>query len=489
MKRFGVLLLIVMAIPAFGLIVGSFAKYRAEQKYIAWVKQTYGEVMGQAATNGKITLESISEKTELANDDFVQNYNYVRLLRKTSAITILAGIALPFLILVAGWLASLNRRLLLVLFAPGLKVVLLVLFALILSQGTIATYGLFILETSLSGHFHPILIGSIGLGSAVVAISMIVAGFSISKKASIRLSAIRVTRTDEPRLWEFVEGIANTLRSTIPKNIVVGLEPNFFATNAEVTVYPEGTKFSDETLYLSLPFIRIFSINELKAVVGHELGHFRGDDTRFSLKFYPIYVGTSNAIKALASAQQDTGGKGAAGLPAFVMLMFFMERFAIAENKISRYRELQADKAGAEVASSQSLVTSLLKLGAFSSYWPSVKKSMINALNQGKAIINASSLYAETAIDSLDAEVLFSGINSTIPHPIDSHPTIGQRITNLGLSVEELKANYVSPESHESAVSLFDHPVEIEERITDFEHQVILALGQAKLPQEEPAEA
>ena len=486
LKRFALLLLIIMAIPIFGVLVGSFAKARSEGKYFDLIKEKWGEEVAKKATTGEFSLEKVSQKPELANDSFAQNYNYVRLLRDASLTTMVVGISLPLLILFAGLFASIHRRLLLLLFAPGLKLVLVILFGLILAQGAIATFGIFVLETTLANTYHPILIGSIGLAAAVGAISMIVAGFSISKRVSLSIHGIRISREDEPILWAFVADIAKKLGASIPKNIVVGLEPTFFATNADVTVYPQGAKFSGETLYLSLPFIRIFSMGELKAVVGHELGHFRGEDTRYSLKFYPIYSGTQQAIQALMAGTDNSAGSLTI-LPGYVLLMFFMERFALAESKISRFRELKADQAGSEVSSSIALITSLLKMGAFASLWPELRKSMADALNQGKAITNASSLYAESAADSMTPEVLFETIHTSIPHPTDSHPTTAQRISNLGLSLDELKASIVASDANDSAVTLLSNPAELEKEITRFEHQVLLALGVAKLPEDEPS--
>ncbi|MGA2182249.1 MAG: M48 family metalloprotease [Bryobacteraceae bacterium] len=35
-------------------------------------------------------------------------------------------------------------------------------------------------------------------------------------------------------------------------------------------------------MYLSEPFCHILSVRELRAIIGHELGHFQGQDTVFS---------------------------------------------------------------------------------------------------------------------------------------------------------------------------------------------------------------
>lgn len=485
MKRFGLLLLIILAIPAFGLLVGSFAKFQSESKYFDMVKEKWGEEVAKNATVGEFSLEKVSQRSELANDAFVQNYNHVRLLQKGSLATLVIGLFLPLIIFVASLFAALHRRILLLLFAPGLKVVLVILFAVILAQGAIATYGLFVLETTLLNRYHPFLIGGIGLAAAVGALSMIVEGFSISKRVTLNIEGLRLSKEDEPELWEFVSDIAKKLGAKVPKNIVVGFEPNFFVTNADVTVYPDGSKFSEETLYLSLPFVRILSKDELKAVIGHELGHFRGEDTKYSLKFYPIYAGTEKAVQALMS-NFDNGAGSVTILPGYAVLMFFMERFAVAESKISRVRELQADNAATEASSSHALICSLLKLGAFAPLWPSVQKVMAESLNEGKFMINASKLFSESAVDCLDKDTLFNSVNISIPHPTDSHPTISQRMENLGFSVDGFKATYANQGVSDSAIELLSNPEEIEKALTMFELRVLLELGHAKLPQGEP---
>ena len=79
-------------------------------------------------------------------------------------------------------------------------------------------------------------------------------------------------------------------------NIVVGIEPNFYATAADV-VGCGDTTLKGETLYLSLSLMRLFNKSELKAVIGHELGHFSAKDTEYSSKFAPVYRGLGNADK------------------------------------------------------------------------------------------------------------------------------------------------------------------------------------------------
>lgn len=59
--------------------------------------------------------------------------------------------------------------------------------------------------------------------------------------------------------------------------LVVGLTPTFFVTEADVHCI--GGTVTGRTMYLSVPLCRILTVEELSAVIAHELGHFRGEDT------------------------------------------------------------------------------------------------------------------------------------------------------------------------------------------------------------------
>ena len=70
--------------------------------------------------------------------------------------------------------------------------------------------------------------------------------------------------------------------------ILVGIEPTFYATAADIVGCGKET-LKGETLYLSMSLMRLFNKSELKAVIGHELGHFSSKDTDYSTKFAPVY--------------------------------------------------------------------------------------------------------------------------------------------------------------------------------------------------------
>ena len=114
---------------------------------------------------------------------------------------------------------------------------------------------------------------------------------------------------NHPKIFTLIKEISETLGARNPEHVVVGLEPNFYVTSADVNVMGENSILKGETLYLSLPLARILTLEEIKAIIGHELGHFRGEDTYYSLKFSPIYSGLTHAVTAM-NIDENEGGTG-----------------------------------------------------------------------------------------------------------------------------------------------------------------------------------
>jgi Zn-dependent protease with chaperone function len=272
-------------------------------------------------------------------------------------------------------------------------------------------------------------------------------------------------------LWSHIDSVAEKIGALHPEHIVVGLDPNFFVTEAEV-VCLDG-QLSGRTLYCSLPLCRILSVEEVAAVVGHELGHFKGLDTAFSQRFYPIYRGTATSIASL----QEAGGEGArliALLPAIVILTYFLECFSIAENRIGRKRELEADRQGAAVVSAKSMASALVKVHAFSGLWVELQRVVVKTLEEGKSFTNASKTYAEVALECATPSVLDGIAETHLSHPTDSHPPLSDRLTALNLTMENVANLALEVQPTQSAIALLSNSEQIEEEISAA-YQAIMA--------------
>ncbi len=295
-----------------------------------------------------------------------------------------------------------------------------------------------------------------------------------------------LSRTDHPEIYAQVDQIASKLGAEAPDHIVVGLEPNFFVTTNPVQLLGgDGRVLKGRTLFMSLALLRVLSKDELTAVIGHELGHFRGQDTEYSLKFAPIYSRLTSALGGMGSSD---GASTFALLPAMAVLNVCLGQFAEAERTIGRERELLADRAGAEAASPEALASALVKVSLYSGYWNTLTQHQIDILAEGRYLENMSEVYQRACADihsSLDweeAKPLFS--EYVQPHPVDTHPPLGMRLQSLGVSIDNTDASIARP-ANTPAVETIPDAADIEQRLTVLEIRWLEAVGAVAIPQNE----
>lgn len=487
MGRLIIIALIISIIPVGGFWVGKYIELNYENQWSDALIENMGAEGTELVESKRFTLRIVcsdSEMKESLGMDCTWFDNNI-LFKTGSLWTGGAGLALLLFIFIGARVASASRRLLLWLFAPGIKMVLFSLFLLMIVQGAIAAYSAYMLEAMLVERVHYYIVGSIVIGALVAAFVMLTNGLSVSKRAEVSVLGKTLSRSEHPGLFQLVGDVMEELKALPPKNIVVGLEPNFFVTSAKLKLIGENVSYRDRSLYLSLPFMRILSRDELAAVVGHELGHFKGEDTKFSMKFYPIYVGTSQALEALSN-MEHRGASFIASIPARAILSFFLNEFAQAERKIGRQRELEADKAGASAASARDLATALLKIGAFIPAWDVAHESIIEAINKEKPIRNVSTVISEVAETSANPNLLDDISDFKISHPIDTHPTTFERLKALDIELSEIKEQALTIVPESSAINLVNKPEHLEEEISvQHQEQLAFSIDKALMPYKE----
>ncbi|MCB2184209.1 MAG: M48 family metalloprotease [Desulfobulbaceae bacterium] len=391
-------------------------------------------------------------------------------------IALLLLLSFVFFALVAGK----SRTRIAVIFPPLIFCSLLVLSALVLIQGIILTYGAYLAESTAIQRVHFFLIGGIGLGALVGAFSLIQSSFKLGTKQPHSVVGTTLSQSENKATYDFVKEIANKLNATSPDNIVVGLEPNFYVTSADVKVIGDDKMLSGETLYISLPLARILSMEEIKAVIGHELGHFRGKDTIYSRKFSPVYSGLIHAVSAMEVEESNDNSSGIAKIPAFVLLSYMIDVFHRNVSAISREREFEADKASSEVAAPEALATSLLKISLYAHFWNNLQKSVIARLEQRKMTRNISKLFSSSVKYDVNQEalpeVLKSITQETISHPTDSHPPTGTRIQQLGVQMESIDNSLLTMPQKAAIDIIQDYPA-LEEKLSTLQQQYYVALG------------
>ena len=215
-------------------------------------------------------------------------------------------------------------------------------------------------------------------------------------------------------------------RSTAPPDhIVVGLQLNFYVTELAVK-HGTGT-VTGRTLFLSQPLMKQLAPDEVLAIVGHELGHFIGDDTRITREFYPLRQKAEATFLTLAQA-------GWSGWTSLHVLNFFGWCFGSVEQSMSRERELLADRHAAQLTSPAAAARALVRLHVFlEAFKLAVEGDGPGARPEDPFSVPLAPLMRDRLVPK--AEFWTKLFEQKAPHPLDSHPALIDRLASLGMAI------------------------------------------------------
>jgi Zn-dependent protease with chaperone function len=334
--------------------------------------------------------------------------------------------------------------------------------------------------------YTPKLILILGLGAIIASYILLNAIFSTLKDKPTIVFGEQITSENGNELIKFIANIANKVGAKAPDNIIIGLEPNFYVTAASVALAGENQALSGTTMYLSLPFLRILSKEELTGVIGHELGHFKGEDTVYTMRFYPSYKRLYTAIGGLIQHTHQDSGANIFGIPAIRILSFVLNEFSITERTIGRKREFEADKVGSAVSSGIALITALLKVSEYAGIWSELRKFNVEKLDEGVLLSDLSYIYCDVSknkFSNLDFEhTIVNLLDYKMAHLTDTHPTLNERMKALKIDISELKKDFLKPEDFD-LTQYFYEPDKITEGLSIKEHRLMITLGYATLPE------
>ena len=270
----------------------------------------------------------------------------------------------------------------------------------------------------------------------VGAFAILAAGGVFAILAAMRFKATPVfaiegdilTENQAPSLWARIQSMAGKLGTSPPDRIIAGVDPSFFVTAHPVTL--ANTTQTGRTLYLSLPLLKTMSIDEADAVLGHEMAHFSGEDTTWSMRVAPLVARLETYMRELSQNPLT--------LSVFHFLHGFWKIYQISLRRHGRNREFRADSIGANMATPRAVSHALAKVSAYCQYRDEVEADM---MKRGKleGDIGLPAKLESGFPGSLAAFVNNkSSITSELPHPFDTHPPLAQRFKNLGLSTEDV---------------------------------------------------
>jgi heat shock protein HtpX len=189
----------------------------------------------------------------------------------------------------------------------------------------------------------------------VIAAGMNVYAYWFSDKAVLKMYGAQEITADNVQFrnyYNMVKELAQNAELPMPKVYIMDeAQPNAFATGRN----PENAAVAATT-----GIMRILSERELRGVMAHELAHVKHRDTLIST----ISATIAGAISSIAQFGMLFGGGRDRGVhPALGILIMILAPIAamLIQMAISRAREFEADKAGAEICRDPKALASALE--------------------------------------------------------------------------------------------------------------------------------
>ena len=181
-----------------------------------------------------------------------------------------------------------------------------------------------------------------------------------SDKMVLRMyNAREVDETTAPQFYAMVRDLAQRARLPMPRVYLIDeAQPNAFAT---------GRNPQNAAVAATTGIIQLLSAREIRGVMAHELAHVSHRDILIST----ISATMAGAISALANFAMIFGGRDSEGRPgnpvASVALALLAPISAsLIQMAISRAREFEADRGGAEISGDPgALADALTKIDAY----------------------------------------------------------------------------------------------------------------------------
>lgn len=250
-----------------------------------------------------------------------------------------------------------------------------------------------------------------------------------------RPGTVRVGRDEAPLLWETVADLADRAGAPAPTEIRLTAEANAAVSESGRV----GFAARDRRMYIGLPLLAGLRMDELAAILCHELGHFARGHTRFA---GTVYRGAA----ALDAARRGFGRAEVGSNPITAVYSGFqhytLSVYAWLYNGISfpvrRRQEQEADASAAAVAGIDATVRALTRGDSLSCAWAEFQGRYLapmaarNCFPDDPLRAFAATLGAEadgarprTSVDCSRSRPAASAA------PFDPHPTLDERLRTL----------------------------------------------------------
>ncbi|MEW4564933.1 M48 family metallopeptidase [Bremerella sp. JC770] len=265
------------------------------------------------------------------------------------------------------------------------------------------------------------------IGAGLTGLTMAIAAMFKPLDNRLEASGIPIQRSHSPRFWQALDELCEKVGTTSPDHVIAGINDGFWVTQFPVVIQEDEIMrrtYRGRTLYVSLPLLKQLPGKEADAILCHEMAHFSGQDTFYSLRVAPLLE--------RHHAYAESLGDSWITLPVhyFASLLLVINNMSFSHMK--RQREFRADQIATEQTSVNDFAFGFLRAVAFSEYRQQCESEWIDATTPYEQVSLAQSLeqgFRPFAMTYFDDHPIGDMTNF---HPIDTHPPIHARMEAIG---------------------------------------------------------
>ncbi|HEV2758302.1 MAG TPA: M48 family metallopeptidase [Acidimicrobiales bacterium] len=264
--------------------------------------------------------------------------------------------------------------------------------------------------------------GQLVIVTLVIVAALVRGVFFIARSDDTDLPGVPVDEHSQPELVELVHSVARDMGTAPPARILLVPEVNAAVTQTGGLL---GFRPGERVMVLGVPLIHALSVDQLRGVVAHEIGHYAGGDTRLGALTYRAGASIYRTVENL-------------GDHTFLGRLFsaYGRRYLILSLRVRRQQELSADAAAVRLAGRDSHISALRRVEVTAFAFDHFVRFYLAPLWQkGYDAENAFEGYRALLADpAREAELaeLEAAADEGVADRFDSHPSLAERVVHAG---------------------------------------------------------
>ena len=262
--------------------------------------------------------------------------------------------------------------------------------------------------------------GQLGIVTIVIVAALVRGVFFIARSDGADLPGVPIDEHSQPELVDLVRSVARDMGTEPPARILLVPEVNAAVTQTGGLL---GFRPGERVMVLGVPLIHSLTVDQLRGVVAHELGHYAGGDTRLGALTY-------RAGASIYRTVENLGDHTLLGR----LFSAYGRRYLLISLRVRRQQELSADAAAVRLAGRDSHISALRRVDVTAFAFDHFVRFYLAPLWQkGYDAENAFDGYRCLLADparEVELAELEAAAEEGVADRFDSHPSLAERVAH-----------------------------------------------------------